>query len=119
MVKYNLVIIENKQCIPFLNLTEQAFYDKLWEWTCEDDLWDYLEENNPTKEELENVLDQFIRENMFHKYEDDDINCFTFVDTDEGIIEYQGDKNLLEFIKSKIKEHYEYIQSNSSQSSRT
>ena len=37
MIKYNLVIIENKQRIPFLNLTEQAFYDKLWEWTYEDD----------------------------------------------------------------------------------
>ena len=31
MNKYNLVIIEGKQCILFLNLTEQAFYDKLWE----------------------------------------------------------------------------------------
>ena len=45
MKNYNLVIVENKQCIPFLNLTEQAFYDKLWEWTYVDDLWDYLDEN--------------------------------------------------------------------------
>lgn len=109
MIKYNLVIIENKQRIPFLNLTEQEFYDKLWEWTYEDDLWDYIDEDNPTEEELEDSLDTFIRENMFHEYEDDDIDCFAFVDTDEGIVEYQvnKDKELLEFVKSKIKEHYD------------
>lgn len=107
MIKYNLVIIENKQRIPFLNLTEQEFYDKLWEWTYEDDLWDYIDEDNPTEEELEDSLDTFIRENMFHEYEDDDIDCFAFVDTDEGIVEYQVNKELLEFVKSKIKEHYD------------
>ena len=74
MNNYNLVIIENKQYIPFLNLTEQEFYDKLWEWTYEDDLWDYIDENNPT---------------------------------DEGIVEYQISDRLIEFIKSKIKEHYD------------
>lgn len=60
MIEYNLVLFENKQCSPFLNLTEQAFYDKLWEWTYEDDLWDYLDDYNPTGEELENGIDQFI-----------------------------------------------------------
>lgn len=109
MNKYNLVIIEGKQCIPFLNLTEQEFYDKLWEWTYEDDLWDYIEENNPTEEELENALDQFIRENIFHEYEDDNVDCFTFCNTDEGIVEYQVNEGLFKFIKSKIKEHYENI----------
>ncbi len=107
MNKYNLVIIEGKQCIPFLNLTEQAFYDKLWDWTYEDDLWDYLEENNPTEEELENALDQFIRENVFHEYEGDDIDCFAFVNTDEGIVEYQISEKLFEFIHSKIKKYYD------------
>ena len=105
MNKYNLVIIENKQRIPFLNLTEKEFYDKLWEWTYEDDLWDYIEENNPTNEELKNVLDQFIRENVFHEYEDDDTDCFAFVNTDEGIVEYQIDDGLFDFVKFKIKEH--------------
>jgi len=109
MSNYNLVIIENKHCIPFLNLTEQAFYDKLWEWTYEDDLWDYLEENNPTDEELEGVLDQFIDENVFHKWEDDEIDCFAFINTDEGIVEYQVGDTLIEFVKSKIEEHYEYV----------
>ena len=109
MNNYNLVIIENKQNIPFLNLTEQAFYDKLWEWTYEDDLWDYLDENDLTDEELENVLYDFIEQNMFHKWEDDDVDCFAFVDTYKGIVEYQIDENLLEFVKSKIKEHYENI----------
>ena len=106
MKNYNLVIIEGKQRIPFLNLTEQAFYDKLWEWTYEDDLWDYLDEVSPSEEELENVLDQFIRENMFHQYEDDDVDCFAFINDDE-IKEYQIDENLFEFVKSKIKEHNE------------
>ena len=105
MMKYNLVIVENKQCIPFLNLTEQAFYDKLWEWTYEDDLWDYLEENNPTEEELEKVLDTFIRENVFHQYEDDDVDCFAFI-VDDSVKEYQIDEGLFEFIHSKIEEYY-------------
>ena len=109
MKNYNLVIIEGKQCIPFLNLTEQSFYDKLWEWTYEDDLWDYIEENNPTEEEFENVLDQFIRENIFHEYEDDDVNCFAFINTGDGIKEYQVGNTFIEFIESKIKEHYENI----------
>ena len=104
MNKYNLVIIEGKQRIPFLNLTEQAFYNKLWEWTYEDDLWDYIDENNPTEEELENALDQFIRENVFHEYEDDDVDCFAFI-VDDSVKEYQIDEGLFEFIYAKIKEH--------------
>lgn len=104
MIKYNLVIIENKQCTPYLNLTEQTFYDKLWEWTYKNDLWDYLEENIPTNEELKNVLGQFIREDMFHQYEDDDIDCFAFIE-DDSIKEYQIDKGLFEFVYAKIKEH--------------
>ena len=104
MIKYNLVIIEGKQRIPFLNLTEQAFYNKLWEWTYEDDLWDYIDENNPTEEELENALDQFIRENVFHEYEDDDVDCFAFI-VDDSVKEYQIDEGLFEFIYAKIKEH--------------
>lgn len=109
MSNYNLVIIENKHYIPFLNLTEQAFYDKLWEWTYEDDLWDYIDENNPNEEELEEAIDQFIHENVFHKWEDDDNCCFAFVNTNNGIKEYQIDEELFDFIKSKIKEHYERI----------
>ena len=107
MSNYNLVMIENKTHIPFLNLTEQAFYDKLWEWTYEDDLWDYLDENNPTEEDLEDALCQFIDGNVFHKWEDDDIDCFAFINTDEGIVEYQISDRLINFIKSRIKEHYD------------
>ena len=107
MNNYNLVMIENKQHIPFLNLTEKEFYDKLWEWTYEDDLWDYLDENNPTEEDLEDALCQFIDENVFHKWEDDDVDCFAFINTDEGIVEYQISDRLINFIKSRIKEHYD------------
>ena len=106
MFKYNLVIIEGKQCIPYLNLTEQVFYNTLWEWAYEDDLWDYIEENNPTDEELENFLDQFIRENMFHEYEDDDVDCFAFINDEDYIKEYQIDENIVKFVHSKIKEYY-------------
>lgn len=119
MIKYNLVIVEDKQCIPFLNLTEQAFYDKLWEWTYEDDLWDWIDENNLDEEELKNIILQFINENMFHQYEDDDIDCFAFINDGYITKEYQIDENIIEFVHNKIKEHYENIQSNSSQSSRT
>ena len=109
MFKYNLVIIEGKQCIPYLNLTEKAFYDTLWEWTYEDDLWDYIEENKPTEEELENFLDTFIRENVFHEYEDDDVSCFAFINDDDCIKEYQIGEDIIEFIHNKIEEHYENI----------
>lgn len=29
MNNYNLVLIENKQCTPFLNISKQTFYNKL------------------------------------------------------------------------------------------
>lgn len=103
MIKYNLVI-EDKQCIPFLNLNEQEFYDKLWEWSYEDDLWDYIDENDPNEEELENVIGQFIDEDMFHKYEDDYVDCFAFI-VDDSVKEYQIDEGLFKFVYAKIKEY--------------
>lgn len=109
MNNYNLVIIESKQCTPFLNLTEQEFYDKLWEWTYADDLWDYIDENSPTEEDLEDALCQFINENVFHKWEDDDVDCFAFINTDNKIEEYSINEGLFKFIKSKIKEYHENI----------
>jgi hypothetical protein len=104
MNNYNLVIIEGKQCIPYLNLTEQVFYDTLWEWTYKYDLWDYIEEDDLTDEELKNFLDTFIRENVFHQYEDDDVDCFAFI-VDDSVKEYQIDEGLFEFIHSKIEEY--------------
>lgn len=106
MIKYNLVIIEDKQWIPFLNLTEQEFYDKLWEWTYEDNLWDYIDDDHPDEETLNDAIYQFIDEYVFHKWEDDDVNCFAFVEDGE-VKEYQISKELFEFIKLKIKEHYD------------
>jgi len=107
MIKYNLVIVEGKQCIPFLNLTEQAFYDKLWEWSYEDDLWYWIEEDNPNKEELKDIVLQFIHDNILHKYEDDDVNCFAFINDGDIIKEYQVGEGLFEFIYAKIKEYNE------------
>ena len=108
MNNYNLVIIENKQCIPFLNLTEQAFYDKLWEWTYEYDLWDYIDDNNPDEEELDGAICQFIDENIFHELEDDDIDCYAFKVDDDGIVHtYNWNQSLEDFVLRKIKEHYD------------
>ena len=105
MKKYNILIIEAKQCIPYLNLSEQTFYNTLWEWTYEDDLWDWIEENNPDEEELKNIVLQFINENMFHKYEDDDVNCFAFINDEDYVKEYQINEGLFEFVYAKIKEY--------------
>lgn len=44
---------------------------------------------------------------MFHEYEDDDVDCFAFVNTDKGIVEYQIDDELFRFIHNKIKEYNE------------
>lgn len=105
-MKYNLIIIDDKIIIPYLNISEQKLYDVLWDWSYEDDLFDWIEENNPNEEELEQLIFKFIEENMFHKWEDDDICCFAFVN--DGIIkEYEIDDNLYDFVKSKIKEHYD------------
>ena len=41
---------------------------------------------------------------MFHQYEDDDIDCFAFIE-DDSIKEYQIDEGLFEFVYAKIKEH--------------
>lgn len=103
MNSYNLIIIENKYPDAYLNLTKNSFYEKLWEWTYEDDLWDYIEEcqKEPSDEELET----FIIENMFHRYEDDDVDCFAFINTEDGVKEYSIEDDLYKFIKNKIKEH--------------
>ena len=106
MSNYNLIIIEGKQIIPFLNITEQIFYDKLWEWGYEDDLWDWIDEIDPNKEKLESIIHQYIDDNLLHKYEDDEINCFAFIENDI-IKEYIPDENLYNFVDSKIKEHYD------------
>ena len=114
MTIYNFVITDiNKTINSFLNfLDENEFLEELWEWCYEDGLWDYLDEtpevlNN--KEDLEDfLLNQFIPEDLFHKYEDDDLNCFAFTVSDEklNVREYDEDKTL-EFVLNKIKKHYD------------
>jgi hypothetical protein len=81
-----------------------------------DDLWDYLDEtpevlNN--SEELEDyLLNTFIPEDLFHRYEDDDLNCFAFTVSDEKLDtrEYNEDKALA-FVLDKIKKHYDSVSS--------
>ena len=113
MIIYNFIINEGKVIHSFLNiLNENEFLEKLWEWCFEDDLWDYLDENPEVltnSEDLEEfLLDRFIPENLFHYYEDDDLNCFAFTATDEKleVREYDEDRTL-SFILNKIKEHYD------------
>lgn len=116
MIIYNFVIIDNNKGInSFLNfLNEEEFLEELWEWCYEDDLWDYLDETPEVltnSEELEDyLLNTFIPEDLFHRYEDDDLNCFAFTVSDEklNVKEYNEDR-ALSFILDKIKKHYEDI----------
>lgn len=110
---YNFIINEGKVIHHFLNiLNEEEFLEKLWEWYYEDDLWDFLDKNPEVlnnKEYLEEwLLNQFIPEDLFHKYEDDDLNCFAFTASDEklDVREYNEDR-ALSFVLNKIKEHYD------------
>lgn len=113
MITYNFVILDISKTInSFLNfLDENEFLEELWEWCYEDDLWDYLDENPEVlnnSEELEDYLiNTFIPEDLFHRYEDDDLNCFAFTASDEKleVREYDED-GALSFVLNKIKEHY-------------
>ena len=114
MITYNFIIIDiNKSINSFLNiLDENEFLEELWEWCYEDDLWDFLDENPEVlnnKDYLEEwILDTFIPEDLFHRYEDDDLNCFAFTVSDEKLDtrEYNEDR-ALSFILGKIKKHYD------------
>lgn len=113
MITYNLVIIENKTIVSYLNfLDEGEFLEKLWEWCYEDRLWDFIDENPEilnNSEDLENyLLNTFIPEDLFHHYEDDDVDCFAFTVSDEKLYvgEYCKD-DAISFVLDKIKEHYD------------
>lgn len=116
MITYNFIIIDiNKSISSFLNLLdENKFLEELWEWCYEDDLWDFIDENPEVltnSEDLENyIIDTFIPEDLFHRYEDDDLNCFAFTVSDEKLDtkEYNEDR-ALSFILNKIKKHYENV----------
>ena len=116
MITYNFVIIDTSKVIsPSLNfLNEKEFLEELWKWCYEGDLWDYLDETPEVltnSEDLENyILDIFIPEYLFHRYEDDDLNCFAFTVSDEKLDtkEYDEDR-ALSFVLDKIKKRYENI----------
>jgi len=115
MINYNFIIIDGKIIHSFLGiLNEDEFLEELWEWCYEDSLWDFLDEtpevlNN--KDDLEDwILNTFIPEDLFHRYEDDYLNCFAFTVSDEKLDtrEYDEDR-ALSFVLDKIKEHHENI----------
>ena len=114
MITYNFIIIDiNKSINPFLNiLDENEFLEELWGWCYVDDLWDYIQDNSEVLNNLEELedylLNTFIPEDLFHRYEDDDLNCFAFTVSDEKLDtrEYNEDKALA-FVLNKIKKHYD------------
>lgn len=111
---YNVVFIVFKGISSYTNLTKEELFDKLWEWTYEDDLWDFIDETNPTEEELISYLDDvFIDENVFHKWDEDDTACYAFcvdvqgtINITTSIFEYNWDSELEDYIKDKIRERY-------------
>lgn len=111
---YNVTFIIFKEIHSYTNLTKEELFDKLWEWTYEDDLWDFIDETNPTEEELISYLDNvFIDENVFHKWDEDDTTCYAFcvdvqgtINITTSIFEYNWDTELEDYIKDKILECY-------------
>lgn len=115
MITYNFIITDGKVTHSFLNIiNENEFLEKLWEWCYKDDLWDFIDDNPEVltnSEDLEDyLLNTFILEDLFHRYEDDDLNCFAFTVSDEklDVREYDKDRALT-FILDKIKKHYENV----------
>lgn len=111
MINYNFIIFDGKVKTSYLRLTEEEFMKKLWEWTYEDDLWDAIDESellNNNEMLIDYILDVFVPENVFHEYEDDDLNCFAFTVSDEklDVREFDHSEFMLNFIMKKVKEHY-------------
>lgn len=111
---YNVVFTIYKETNSYTNLTKEEFFDKLWAWTYVDDLWDFIEETEPTKEELVSYLDNvFIDENIFHEYEDDDTSCYAFCVEEKTdlipqtkIFVYNWNQELEDYVMNKVLEHY-------------
>ena len=106
---YNVAFMIYKEVNSYTNLTKEEFFDKLWEWTYEDDLWDFIEEDKPDEEYLDYfICNIFIDQNIFHEYEEDELDCFAFKVDDDGIVHvYNWNQPLVDFVMKKVKEHYE------------
>ena len=111
---YNVIFIIFKGISSYTNLTKEEFFDKLWEWTYEDDLWDFLDEVEPTKEELISYLDNvFIDENIFHKFDEDDTSCYaycieekSYLNPETKVFEYSWNQELEDYVMNKVLERY-------------
>ena len=106
---YNIVFIDGKAITEFLNfVSEEDFFEKLWEWTYLDNLWDFIEEDKPDKERLISYIDNiFIDDEIFHNFEDDDLTCFAFVVHDNGRVStYNWNQSLEDFVLKKIEKKY-------------
>ena len=118
MINYNIIITEAKVINTYLNLDVEEFLETLWDWCYEDDLWDNIEvldllSNNEML--INYICDTFIPENIYHRYEDDDLDCFTFTVSDEDlkVKQFDNQEMLLNFIMDKIKKHYNGHNTNS------
>ena len=108
-MSYNFVITENKIQTEYLNIkSKKEFFEELWKWTYVDDLWDFIEYDKPDHEYLIHYIDNtFIDDNIFHGYEEDELDCFAFVVHDNGRVStYNWNKSLEDFVLGKIKEKY-------------
>lgn len=108
-MSYNFIIIENKVRHEYLNIkSEKEFFEELWKWTYVDDLWEFIEYDNPDNEYLIHYIDNiFIDQNMFHEYEEDELDCFAFVVYDDGRVStYNWNQPLEDFVLKKIEEKY-------------
>ena len=111
---YNVVFFIFKEGSSYTNLTKEEFFDKLWEWTYEDDLWDFLDEVEPTKEELISYLDNvFIDEYIFHKFDEDDTSCYaycieekSYLNPETKVFEYSWNQELEDYVMNKVLERY-------------
>jgi hypothetical protein len=109
MMTYNFVIIENKVQYEYLNIpTKEEFFEELWEWTYVDDLWEFIEYDKPNYEYLIYFIDNtFIDQTIFHKYKEDELDCFAFIVHDDGKVSvYNWNKSIKDFILKKIEEKY-------------
>ena len=115
---YNVIFTEYKTHTSFLNLSKEEFFKKLWEWTYEDDLWDYFldEPEALEKDNIEDLEDWlwncFIPDSVFHEYEEDTINCYAFVvsssiDGSITVKDYYFNQDLVNFILGKIEKKYD------------
>lgn len=107
---YNVVFIDGEIIWDYTNLTKEEFFDKLWEWTWKDDLWDFIDETYPTEEELISYLNNiFIDDMLFHQWDEDYTTCYVFCVNSQGTVSNysRSNQDLKDYIINKVLECYQ------------